>query len=222
MFKIAIDGPSGAGKSSVAKALSKKMGIVYVDTGALYRTVGYYIRSVGANPKSAEEVTPHLKDINIEVKYENGTQCVYLNGENLGDKIREPEISMYASAVSAIPAVRSFLLETQKSVARANNVVMDGRDIGTVILPDAEVKIFLTASVECRAMRRVLELKEKGMDAKYDDVLAEMIERDNNDKNRDVAPAVAAEDAVILDNSELTMEQTLEKIIEIAKTRIDI
>ena len=222
MFKIAIDGPSGAGKSSVAKALSKKMGIVYVDTGALYRTVGYYIRSVGANPKSAEEVTPHLKDINIEVKYENGTQCVYLNGENLGDKIREPEISMYASAVSAIPAVRSFLLETQKSVARANNVVMDGRDIGTVILPDAEVKIFLTASVECRAMRRVLELKEKGMEAKYDDVLAEMIERDNNDKNRDVAPAVAAEDAVILDNSELTMEQTLEKIIEIAKTRIDI
>ena len=222
MFKIAIDGPSGAGKSSVAKALSKKMGIVYVDTGALYRTVGYYIRSVGANPKSAEEVTPHLKDINIEVKYENGTQCVYLNGENLGEKIREPEISMYASAVSAIPAVRSFLLETQKSVARANNVVMDGRDIGTVILPDAEVKIFLTASVECRAMRRVLELKEKGMEAKYDDVLAEMIERDNNDKNRDVAPAVAAEDAVILDNSELTMEQTLEKIIEIAKTRIDI
>ena len=222
MFKIAIDGPSGAGKSSVAKALSKKMGIVYVDTGALYRTVGYYIRSVGADPKSAEEVTPHLKDINIEVKYENGTQCVYLNGENLGDKIREPEISMYASAVSAIPAVRAFLLETQKSVARANNVVMDGRDIGTVILPDAEVKIFLTASVECRAMRRVLELKEKGMEAKYEDVLAEMIERDNNDRNRDVAPAVAADDAVVLDNSELTMEETLEKIIEIAKTRIDI
>lgn len=222
MFKIAIDGPSGAGKSSVAKALSKKMGIVYVDTGALYRTVGYYIRSVGADPKSAQQVTPHLKDINIEVKYENGTQCVYLNGENLGDKIREPEISMYASAVSAIPAVRTFLLETQKAVARANNVVMDGRDIGTVILPDAEVKIFLTASVECRAKRRVLELKEKGMEAKYEDVLNEMIERDNNDKNRDVAPAVPAADAVILDNSELTMEETLEKIIEIAKTRIDI
>ena len=222
MFKIAIDGPSGAGKSSVAKALSKKMGIVYVDTGALYRTVGYYIRSVGADPKSAEQVTPHLKDINIEVKYENGTQCVYLNGENLGDKIREPEISMYASAVSAIPAVRQFLLETQKSVARANNVVMDGRDIGTVILPDAEVKIFLTASVECRAKRRVLELEEKGMTARYEDVLKEMIERDNNDKNRDVAPAVAAEDAIVLDNSELTFEETLDKIIEIAKQRIDI
>jgi len=222
MFKIAIDGPSGAGKSSVAKALSKKMGIVYVDTGALYRTVGYYIRSVGADPKLAEQVTPYLKDINIEVKYENGTQCVYLNGENLGDKIREPEISMYASAVSAIPAVRQFLLETQKSVARANNVVMDGRDIGTVILPDAEVKIFLTASVECRAKRRVLELEEKGMTAKYEDVLKEMIERDNNDKNRDVAPAVAAEDAIVLDNSELTFEETLDKIIEIAKQRIDI
>ena len=129
---------------------------------------------------------------------------------------------MYASAVSAIPAVRAFLLETQKSVARANNVVMDGRDIGTVILPDAEVKIFLTASVECRAMRRVLELKEKGMDAKYEDVLSEMIERDNNDKSRDVAPAIPADDAVILDNSELTMEETLEKIIEIARQRIDI
>lgn len=222
MFKIAIDGPSGAGKSSVAKAISKKLGIVYVDTGALYRTVGYYIRSVGADPKSALEVEPHLKDINIEVKYENGTQCVYLNGENLGDKIREPEISMYASAVSAIPVVREFLLETQKSVARANNVVMDGRDIGTVILPDAEVKIFLTASAECRARRRVLELAEKGMDAKYEDVLAEMIERDNNDKNRDVAPALPADDAIILDNSELTMEETMDEIIKIVSERVKI
>ena len=184
--------------------------------------MGYYIRSVGADPKSAEQVTPHLKDINIEVKYENGAQCVYLNGENLGDKIREPEISMYASAVSAIPSVRAFLLETQKAVARANNVVMDGRDIGTVILPDAEVKIFLTATAECRAQRRVLELAEKGMDAKYEEVLREMIERDNNDRNRDVAPALPAEDAVMLDNSELTFEQTLDKIIEIAKQRIDI
>ncbi len=222
MFKIAIDGPSGAGKSSVAKAISKKLGIVYVDTGALYRTVGYYIRSVGADPKSAVEVEPHLKDINIEVKYENGTQCVYLNGENLGDKIRQPEISMYASAVSAIPAVRAFLLETQKSVARTNNVVMDGRDIGTVILPDAEVKIFLTASAECRAKRRVLELLEKGIEAKYEDVLAEMIERDNNDKNRDVAPALPADDAIMLDNSLLTMEETMDAIIKIVSERVKI
>ena len=222
MFKIAIDGPSGAGKSSVAKAISKRLGIVYVDTGALYRTVGYYIRSVGADPKSAVEVEPYLKDINIEVKYENGTQCVYLNGVNLGDKIREPEISMYASAVSAIPVVRAFLLETQKSVARSNNVVMDGRDIGTVILPDAEVKIFLTASAECRARRRVLELAEKGMTAKYEDVLSEMIERDNNDKNRDVAPALPADDAIILDNSELTMEETMDAIVKIVNERVKI
>ena len=222
MFKIAIDGPSGAGKSSVAKAISKKLGIVYVDTGALYRTVGYYIRFVGADPKSAAEVEPHLKDINIEVRYENGAQCVYLNGENLGDKIREPEISMYASAVSAIPAVRAFLLETQKSVARSNNVVMDGRDIGTVILPDAEVKIFLTASAECRAKRRVLELAEKGMSAKYEDVLSEMIERDNNDKKRDVAPALPADDAIILDNSDLTMEETMEAIVKIVSERVKI
>ena len=154
MFKIAIDGPSGAGKSSIAKALAKEMGIVYVDTGALYRTIGYYVRSKGVDPKDAEGVTRLLPDIHIEVKYENGTQYVYLNGENLGDRIREPEISMYASAVSAIPTVREFLLETQRSIARANSVVMDGRDIGTVILPDAEVKIFLTASNECRAERR--------------------------------------------------------------------
>lgn len=222
MFKIAIDGPSGAGKSSVAKALAEKIGIVYVDTGALYRAVGYYIRSVNADPKSAEQVVPQLKNIDIGIRYENGTQFVYLNGENLGEKIREPEISMYASAVSAIPEVRKFLLETQKSVAKSNNVVMDGRDIGTVILPDADVKIFLVASVECRAERRVLELEQKGISVKYEDVLREMVERDSNDKNRDVAPAIPADDAVILDNSELTMEETLEKILEIAKTRIDI
>lgn len=222
MFKIAIDGPSGAGKSSVAKALAEKIGIVYVDTGALYRAVGYYIRSVNADPKSAEQVVPQLKNIDIGIRYENGTQFVYLNGENLGEKIREPEISMYASAVSAIPEVRKFLLETQKSVAEANNVVMDGRDIGTVILPDADVKIFLVASVERRAERRVLELEQKGISVKYEDVLREMVERDSNDKNRNVAPAIPADDAVILDNSELTPEETLEKILEIAKTRINI
>ena len=219
MFKIAIDGPSGVGKSSVAKALSKKIGIVYVDTGALYRTVGYYIRSVGADPKSAEQVTPHLKNINIELKYENGTQYVYLNGENLGDKIREPEISMYASAVSAIPAVRAFLLETQKSVARANNVVMDGRDIGTVILPDAEVKIFLTASAECRAKRRVLELKEKGMEVRYEDVLADMIERDRADSTRDVAPCVPAPDAVTFDNSWMTPDECTEGLVRLIEEK---
>ena len=220
MFKIAIDGPSGAGKSSIAKALAKEMGIVYVDTGALYRTIGYYVRSKGVDPKDADGVTRLLPDIHIEVKYENGTQCVYLNGENLGDRIREPEISMYASAVSAIPTVREFLLETQRSIARANSVVMDGRDIGTVILPDAEVKIFLTASNECRAERRLLELREKGIETTFEEVLADMTERDNNDKNRAVAPAIPAPDAVMLDNSGYTVEETLAKALEIINGKL--
>ena len=221
MFKIAIDGPSGAGKSSIAKALAKEMGIVYVDTGALYRTIGYYVRSQGVDPKDGEGVTRLLPDIHIEVKYENGMQCVYLNGENLGDRIREPEISMYASAVSAIPTVREFLLETQRSIARANSVVMDGRDIGTVILPDAEVKIFLTASNECRAERRLLELKQKGIETTFEEVLADMTERDNNDKNRAVAPAVPAEDAVFLDNSNYTVEQTLDAAMKIIRGKLE-
>ena len=220
MFKIAIDGPSGAGKSSIAKALAKRMGIVYVDTGALYRTIGYYVRSQGVDPKDGEGVTRLLPDIHIEVKYENGTQCVYLNGENLGDRIREPEISMYASAVSAIPTVREFLLETQRSIARTNSVVMDGRDIGTVILPDAEVKIFLTASDECRAQRRLLELREKGIETTFEEVLADMRERDNNDKNRAVAPAVPAADAVFLDNSDFTVEQTLDEAMKIINGKL--
>ena len=220
MFKIAIDGPSGAGKSSIAKAIAKSMGIVYVDTGALYRTIGYYVRSKGVDPKDGEGVTELLPEINIEVKYEDGAQYVYLNGKNLGDRIREPEISMYASAVSAIPTVREFLLETQRSIARSNSVVMDGRDIGTVILPDAEVKIFLTASDECRAMRRYLELKEKGTETSYEEVLADMRERDHNDKNRSVAPAVPAADAVFLDNSGYTVEETLAEALKIINGKL--
>ena len=220
MFKIAIDGPSGAGKSSIAKAIAKSMGIVYVDTGALYRTIGYYVRSKGVDPKDGEGVTELLPEINIEVKYEDGAQYVYLNGKNLGDRIREPEISMYASAVSAIPTVREFLLETQRSIARSNSVVMDGRDIGTVILPDAEVKIFLTASDECRAMRRYLELKEKGTETSYEEVLADMRERDHNDTNRSVAPAVPAADAVFLDNSGYTVEETLAEALKIINGKL--
>lgn len=220
MYQIAIDGPSGAGKSTVAKAIAAKLGIVYVDTGALYRTVGYYVRSKNVEYTDTEAVTSLLPEISIEVKYENGTQQVYLNGENLGDKIRQPEISMYASGVSKIPAVRAFLLDTQKSIAAQNSVVMDGRDIGTVILPGAEVKIFLTASNECRARRRLLELQEKGMDVKYEDVLAEMIARDEQDRNRDVAPAVPAKDAIFLDSSALTLEQTIDKAIEIIRKTV--
>ncbi|MBR6603292.1 MAG: (d)CMP kinase [Clostridia bacterium] len=220
MIKIALDGPSGSGKSTVAKAISGRLGIVYVDTGALYRSVGYYVRTKGKDPKNASEVEALLSEIELDVRYENGVQCVYLNGENLGDKIRQPEISMYASAVSAIPAVRAFLLKTQKSIARKNNVVMDGRDIGTVILPDADVKIFMTASNEARAMRRYKELTEKGVEVKYEDVLREMIERDENDRSRAVAPAIPAEDAIIFDNSDYDLEGSIEKVIEIIKEKV--
>jgi len=219
MIKIAIDGPSGAGKSTVAKALSKRLGIVYVDTGALYRTVGYYVRQKDKDPKNADEVGALLPEIHIEIRYEDGAQHVYLNGEDLGDKIRTPEMSMYASAVSAIPAVRAFLLDTQRDIARKNSVVMDGRDIGTVILPDAEVKVFLFASNEARAKRRYKELLAKGEDVKYEDVLREMIERDNNDRNRDVAPAVPAEDAVMMDNSCMSVEDNVNAVIELIKAK---
>ena len=221
MYQIAIDGPSGAGKSSLAKAVAKALGIVYVDTGALYRTIGYYVTQKGLDPKDAVAVESVLPEIRIELKFENGTQYVYLNGENLGDKIRRPEISMAASAVSAIPAVRAFLLETQKSIARTHSVIMDGRDIGTVILPEADVKIFLFASDEARAMRRTKELEEKGMPANYEDVLREMRQRDAQDRGREVAPAVPADDAIMFDNSDLTVEESVEKLLEIVRERVD-
>ena len=208
-FQIAIDGPSGAGKSTVAKALAARLGLVYVDTGALYRTVGSYVRSRGVDPHNAQEVEALLPQIRLELRYENGTQQVYLNGEAMGDRIRTPEMSMYASAVSAIPAVRNFLLDTQRSIAKANSVVMDGRDIGTVILPNADVKIYLTASDECRAMRRYEELKAKGIDTDYESVLADMLERDRNDSNRAVAPAVAAPDAIVFDNSGMQPDECI-------------
>lgn len=219
MFKIAIDGPSGAGKSTVAKGIAARLGIVYVDTGALYRTVGYFVRQKNADPKNADEVGALLPEIKIEIKYVDGAQHVYLNGEDLGDKIRTPEMSMYASAVSAIPAVRAFLLDTQRDIARKNSVVMDGRDIGTVILPDAEVKIFMFASNEARAKRRYKELIAKGEDVKYEDVLREMIERDNNDRNRDVAPAVPASDAVMMDNSNMSVEENVDAVIDLIRSR---
>lgn len=218
-MKIAIDGPSGSGKSTIAKALSKQLGIVYVDTGALYRTVGYFVRQKNANPKDADEVGALLAEISIEIRYEDGAQHVYLNGEDLGDRIRTPEMSMYASAVSAIPSVRAFLLDTQRDIARKNSVVMDGRDIGTVILPDADVKIFMYASNEARATRRYKELIAKGEEVKYEDVLREMIERDNNDRSRDVAPAVPAEDAVMLDNSDMSVDENVDAVIDIIRSK---
>ncbi len=219
MIRIAIDGPGGAGKSTVAKAVAAKLGIIYVDTGALYRTIGYYVRKKGIEPSDAAAVSACLPEINIEVKYENGVQCVYLNGENPGDAIRTPEMSMYASAVSAIGEVRSFLLETQKDIARKNSVIMDGRDIGTVILPDADVKIFMTASAECRATRRYKELLAKGVEVKYEDVLSEMNERDKNDSTREIAPATAAPDAILLDNSDMTLEENVQAVIDIVEKK---
>ena len=219
MINIAIDGPGGAGKSSVAKAVASRLGIIYVDTGALYRTVGYYVRQKNVDPHDAEGVSALLPEINLEIKFENGTQWVYLNGENPGDAIRTPEMSMYASAVSAIPAGRAFLLDTQRNIAAKNSVVMDGRDIGTVILPNADVKIFMFASPEARAKRRFIELQAKGQDVKYEDVLAEMNERDSNDRNRATAPAVPAQDAVMFDNSDIDLEGSISYVIDLVRQK---
>ena len=221
-IQIAIDGPSGAGKSSLSKAVAKSMGIIYVDTGALYRTVGFYARSIGipADKTEINRIIPHLGEITIEVKYENGIQCVYLNGENLGDRIRENEISMYASVVSAVPEVRAFLLDTQKDIAAKNSVIMDGRDIGTVILPNADVKIFLTASNEIRARRRVKELAEKGMPVSYEEVLSDMIRRDEQDRSRDIAPAIAAPDAIHFDNSYEGFDEAREALLTVIRNAL--
>ena len=218
MIAIAIDGPGGAGKSTISKEIAKRAGIVYVDTGALYRTVGYYAREQGISvedAKKSDKMTPLLDDITVELVYQDGAQHVYLNGEDLGDKIRQPDISMYASAVSSVPSVRAFLLETQKEIARRQSVIMDGRDIGTVILPNADIKVFLTASNEARAERRYKELVAKGVEVKYEDVLAELIERDAADSGRDIAPAIAAPDAIIFDNSNYTFEESVEYIMNL-------
>ncbi len=219
-IQIAIDGPSGAGKSTLSRAAASRLGIVYVDTGALYRTVGYFARSKGISIPDIAAVIPLLPDVHVEVRYELGVQNVYLNGENLGERIRENEISMYASAVAALPQVRTFLLETQKKIAQENSVIMDGRDIGTVILPNAQVKIFMTASNEARAHRRCRELAEKGMPADYETVLADMITRDEHDRNRAIAPAVAAPDAIVFDNSDLEFEESVQELLRIIESTL--
>ena len=219
MIRIAIDGPGGAGKSSVAKAVSKALGIIYVDTGALYRNIGLFMLDNGIDPSDAESVVPALEQINIELKFDSGKQIILLNGIDRGDEIRTPEASMAASNVSAIPAVRTFLLDMQKSIAKKNSLIMDGRDIGTVILPDAEVKIFLTASPKARAERRYKELISKGKDVTLKQVYDEMVQRDKNDSTREVAPCVKAKDAVLVDNSKLTEAQTVDKIISIVRKK---
>ncbi|MBR3953206.1 MAG: (d)CMP kinase [Oscillospiraceae bacterium] len=220
MMKIAIDGPAGAGKSATAKAIAKEMNFIYVDTGALYRGVGLYAIRKGKNPASIEEVVPLLAEIKIEMRHEEGEQHIFLNGEDVSNKIRTESVSTAASAVSAIPAVRDFLFDMQRDIAEKNDVVMDGRDIGTVVLPDAQLKIFLTAKPEVRAERRMKQLAEKGIETPFDDVLADVIQRDYNDTNRDFRPLRLADDGILFDNSELNFEETVEKIISLAKERM--
>ena len=219
-YAIAIDGPSGSGKSTLAKSLSKMLGYLYIDTGAMYRSIGLYAKRNGIDPKDEKTLSEHFDIIEIELDWIDGAQHIFLCGEDVSDFIRTPEISMYASAVSALPAVRSFLLDKQRVFARTHNVIMDGRDIGTVVLPQANVKIFLKADDTMRAKRRYEELIEKGQNVTYEDVLSDMIERDKNDSTRANAPCVPAEDAVFLDNSGLEPEETLGKAMEIINEKI--
>lgn len=219
-ISIAIDGPSGAGKSTLAKCIAKTLGYLYVDTGAIYRTIGYAVYARGTDPKDAEAVAALLPELEIGLTYEaDGLQHMTLNGENVTDKIRLPEISLYASAVSAHPAVRAHLLEMQRQLAREHSVVMDGRDIGTVVLPDATVKIFLTASVEERALRRCRELEQRGTPEAYQQVLEEMRQRDYNDSHRAAAPLKQAADAVLLDTTHLDFAGSEQALLRIIRER---
>lgn len=219
-ISIAIDGPSGAGKSTLAKSLAARLGYLYVDTGAIYRTIGYYAFANGIDPKAEDAVVASLPQIQVEMAYgEDGLQHMLLNGKDVTREIRLPEISMYASAVSAHPGVRSFLLEMQRQLARTNNVIMDGRDIGTVVLPDAKVKVYLTASSEERARRRCLELEQRGTPEPFEKVLREIEERDWNDSHRAVAPLRQAEDAVLLDTTELDFQQSEEALLKIIEEK---
>ena len=212
IYAIAIDGPAGAGKSTIAKILAKELELIYVDTGALYRTIGYYVVSQGIDTADTDAVVAALSGLTVALKYVDGVQRVFANGEDVSDLIRTPAISMAASAVSAIPAVRAYLLDTHRNIAANHSVVMDGRDIGTVILPNAKIKIFLTASPESRARRRYDELQAKGDPATYEEVLADMIKRDYDDSHRAIAPLKQAQDAIPVDTSGETLEESVAKI----------
>ncbi|MBR5523944.1 MAG: (d)CMP kinase [Clostridia bacterium] len=220
-YAIAIDGPAGAGKSTLAKILAKELELIYVDTGALYRSIGYYVTRQGIDTADTAAVVASLESLTVELRYVEGVQRVFVNGEDVSDYIRTPAISMAASAVSAIPAVRAFLLDTQRDIAAKNSVVMDGRDIGTTILPDAKIKIFLTASPESRAKRRFDELQEKGDPATYEEVLADMIKRDYDDTHREISPLKQAEDAIPVDTSGETLEQSVARMKEIVYSRLN-
>lgn len=220
VINVAIDGPAGAGKSTVSRGAAKQLGFVYVDTGALYRAVGVNALRKEINTRDKAAVAATLEGINVDLVFENGEQKVLLNGEDVSVEIRTPSASMAASDVSAVPEVRAFLFDLQKNIAAKTNCIMDGRDIGTVVLPHAQVKIFLTASPEERATRRYKELVEKGSDVSYQEVLDDLIERDYNDSHREIAPLKPAEDGVILDTTGLTLEESIGEITRIIKEKI--
>lgn len=221
-ISVAIDGPSGAGKSTLARRAAAELGYLYVDTGAIYRTVAVGALRRGVDPADAAAVEPILSDMQIRLAYDpgDGLQHMYLDGEDVSEQIRLHEISQHASKISAIPKVREFLLDLQRDLARKNHVVMDGRDIGTVVLPDAQVKIFLTASAEARAKRRFLELQQRGQQADFDTVLRDIVLRDEQDSNRPIAPLRRAEDAVLIDTTELDLEQSLQAIVSAVRKGI--
>ncbi len=214
VINIAIDGPAGAGKSTIAKTASKELGFIYVDTGALYRSVGLNALRNGVDTKSKDAVIPTLEDLKISIRFVDGEQRVFIGDEDVSSAIRQNEVSMAASDVSAIPEVRSFLFDLQKNIAKNNNCIMDGRDIGTVVLPDAKIKIFLTASAEARAERRFKELTEKGQSVDYETILKEIKERDYQDSHRAIAPLKKAEGAIVVDTTELTLPESIEFMLK--------
>ena len=221
VINVAIDGPAGAGKSTISRRAAAALGYIYVDTGALYRTVGLNVLRAGLDPKDADAVCKTLETVKVSLRFVDGEQRVFLFDEDVSLAIRTPEASMAASAVSAIPAVRAYLFDLQRNIAAENNCIMDGRDIGTVVLPEADVKIFLTASAETRADRRCKELAEKNMPAPYEEVLADIVQRDYNDSHRAIAPLKQAQDAVLLDTSALDFEQSFEAVLQIIKEKIN-
>lgn len=221
MIAIAIDGPAGAGKSTIARRAAAELGYIYVDTGALYRAVGLFMIKKGISPSDSAAVCPLLEQVEIRLAFQNGEQKVLLGDRDVTGEIRTPEVSMAASDVSAIPEVRTFLFSLQQDIAKTNNVVMDGRDIGTVVLPNAQVKIFLTASPEERAKRRFAEMKEKGEPVVFEEVLADLKKRDYNDSHRAVAPLVPAETAIVVDTTGNTLEQSVEKLLSIIKSNLN-
>lgn len=220
MINIAIDGPSGAGKSTLSKSLAKELGYIYVDTGAMYRAIGLYFYNNKIEICNDKDYTDVLKNIKVELKYQNGTQLVYLNGQDVSADIRVHIISDYASKVSAVPCVREFLLQMQRDIAKTNDIVMDGRDIGTVVLPDANIKIFLTASAKVRATRRYKELIEKGQSVNFEDILKDVIERDERDSSRAIAPLKPADDSIVVDTSNLDFDESLQLLQKIIKENI--